>query len=420
MLVRLALVSSMLLSAAHARATDQPEFTIRVLHTTDLHGSLAAWDDWTDRPAPRGLEKLATLIASARRDRLPTMLLDAGDALFGSPLVAVWREGARTSPEPVVSAMNALHYDAMAIGNHEFDAGRAALDSAAAHARFAFLAANVVDAKTGGPAFGTSIVREFNGVRIGVLGLTTAAIPMLMDSSLYSGLRFLDPLEVARREIPRLRGAEHCDVVIALVHMGLERDPSARGGDSKPRPAEIPNENLGYRLAYEVSGLDVVILGHTHQVVRSVRIGNTLVTQAGKGGEALGEIDFKFSRSTSLASWKFAGCDASVSTLADSVANDPDVHALVAPYEDAARAALDQVVAEAREPLSAPYGRLGDNPLWRMLQRCQLAATGADVSLAALFDPTQVIAKGPIRRRDLMRLCPYANTSVWSRCPARS
>jgi 2',3'-cyclic-nucleotide 2'-phosphodiesterase (5'-nucleotidase family) len=215
---------------------------------------------------------------------------------------------------------------------------------------------------------------------------------------------------VARREIPRLRGAERCDVVIALVHSGLERDPSARGGDAKPRAAEIPNENLAYRLAYEVQGLDVVILGHTHQVVPSVKIGGALVTQAGRNGEALGDVELSFTRTSSLASWKLAGITASVAAVTDTVASDPALHAQLAPYAQATRATLDQVVAEAREPLGVPLGRFGDGPLWRLIHQCQLEVSHADVSLSALFDPAQVIATGPVRRRDLMRLYPFANS----------
>jgi len=409
-IICLAAASLLVLTCTHALAADEQKLTVRVLHTTDLHGALSAWDDWADRPAARGLEKVASLMHAARADSVPTLLLDAGDALFGSALVAAWRESPRRDPEPVIAAMNALRYDAMAIGNHEFDAGRGTLDSAVARAKFPFLAANVVDARTGNPAYGSSIVREFYGVRIGVLGLTTPAIPAMMDSSLYTGLRFLDPIEVARREIPRLRGAERCDVVIALVHSGLERDPFARGGEAKPRIAEVPNENLGYRLAYEVQGLDVVILGHTHQVVQSAKIGGALVTQAGKTGEALGDVELSFTRPTSLTDWKLAGITASVATVTDTVASDPALHALVAPYAEATHVLLDQIVADAPLPLTAPLGRFGDNPLWRLIHRCQLETSNADVSLAALFDPAQVIPAGPVRRRDLMRLYPYGNS----------
>ena len=386
------------------------ELTITVLHTTDLHGALAAWDDASDQPAARGLEKLATMVAAARAEGHPTLLLDAGDALFGSALVRTWREGPRSRPEPVIAAMNALGYDAMAVGNHEFDGGRAVLDSAIAEARFKFLAANVVDARTGQPAFASTLVKLVDGARIGIIGLTTPAVPMLMDTSLCRGLSFLDPLEVARTEVARLRGAERCQVVIALVHMGLERDPAMRAGDARSHPGEIPNENLGYRLAYEVPGLDAVILGHTHQVVASVPIGGAIVTQAGKNGEALGRIDLKLTRASALADWQLASRTASVTSVSDSVASDGVMHALVEPYASETRSTLDQVLGEATSAFSAPYGRLGDNPLWRLIHRCQLELTGADVSLAAMFDPTQTIAPGPIRRRDLVRLYPYDNS----------
>jgi len=389
---------------------DDLEVRVRLLHTTDLHGSLAAWDDWSDRPAARGLERIATLVARARAESGPVLLLDAGDALHGSPLERVWRDGSRSTPEPVVAAMNALGYDAMALGNHEFDAGRGSLDSAAARARFPFLGANVVNARTGKPAFGSSVVREVEGVRIGIIGLTTPAVPQLMDSSLYGGLLFLDPLAVARTEIARLRGPERCQAVVALVHSGLERDPSARGGDARPRIGETPNENLGYRLAYEVPGLDVVILGHTHQVVGSTTIGGALVTQAGKGGEALGRVELTFKRATTLAEWKLDARTASVTAVTDSVPSDPAMSALVAPYAAATREALDQVVGQSAARLGSPEGRLGDSPLWRVIHRCQLELTGADVSLATLFDPAQVIAAGPVHRRDLLRLYPYDNS----------
>jgi len=400
--------AALLLLAGRPAAAE--DLTLQILHTTDLHGAVAAWDDIADRPAPRGLERLATLIGAQRAGGTPTLLLDAGDALSGSGLVRTWRAGGRARPDPVIAAMNALGYDAMALGNHDLDAGRAGLDSAVAAAKFAILGANVVDAATGRPALDATLIRTVGGVRVGIIGLTTPAMPMLMDSSLYRGLRFLDPVEIARSEVSRLRGAEHCEVVVALAHTGLGRDPAAAAGTARARPGEVPNENVGDRLAYEVPGLDAVILGHTHEVISSTTIGGAIVTQAGRNGEQLGRIEFRLTRESPLAPWKVAGRSASLLAVTDSVTDDPAIHALVAPYVADARTALDEVVGEATAPLDAPYGRFGDSPLWRTIQRCQLEVSGADVSLAALFDPAQTIARGPIRRRDLLRLYPYDNS----------
>ena len=106
-----------LLLLALAAPSRAEEFTVRVLHTTDLHGMLVGWDDVRDQAATRGLERIASGIAAARADGTPTLLVDAGDALSGSSLVRAWREGDRTRPEPMVTAMNALGYDALAVGD---------------------------------------------------------------------------------------------------------------------------------------------------------------------------------------------------------------------------------------------------------------------------------------------------------------
>jgi len=390
------------------RSSGAEEARVTVLHTTDLHGSLLPWDDLANGPASRGLVKAATLVAKTRAEGTPVLLLDAGDATAGSPLTSVWHRDHAGAPEPVTLAMNALGYDAMALGNHEFDFGPAALESTRAAARFPWLAANVVRAG-GAEAFPGTLVKQLaNGVRVGVLGLCTPAVPLLADSSRYAGYTFLPPIDVARREVARLRGIEHCDVVIALVHSGLEKDP--RTGEA--RRGDAPGENFGWQLANEVPGLDVVILGHTHVVVPFATIGGALVTQAGRWAENLGRVDLTLTRESAQQPWKLATKRAQVIALGDSVQADTALARVLAPYAERTRAALSQVVANASGELAAPGGRFSDNALWQLIHRAQLTVSGADVSLAAMFDPQQRIAAGPVCVRDLMRLYPYDNGLV--------
>lgn len=400
--ILLALAGLSLASVALAEET-----RVTLLHTTDVHGSLLPYDDLLAKPASRGLAKVATLVKQVRAEGQPVLLFDNGDAIAGSPMVSVWRRGNRSRPEPVTLAMNAMGYDGLAVGNHEFDFGPAALDSTRAAARFPFLAANIVRAKTGAPAFQGTLVRELpNGVRVGVIGICTPAVPLMGDSTTYAGLVFVSPTEVVARELHRLRKGERCDIVVVLAHMGLEKD--LRTGE--PRKGEPANENWGWRMAYEVPGIDAVVLGHTHQVIPTGEVRGTLVTQAGSLGQSLGRLDFTLTRETSLSHWKLAKREARVIAVTDTVATDRTIAELLAPYAADTRAALDEVVGEARQALSAPFGRYTDNPLWRLMHQVQLDATGADVSLAALFDPTQRIAAGPVRVRDLMRLYPYDNS----------
>ncbi|MGH7730708.1 MAG: bifunctional metallophosphatase/5'-nucleotidase, partial [Candidatus Eiseniibacteriota bacterium] len=185
-----------------------------------------------------------------------------------------------------------------------------------------------------------------------------------------------------------------------VAHTGLGRARQADAGAS-------PTEDVGRRIAEEVPGIDVLILGHTHAVIDSARIGGTLVTQAGRWAEGLGRVDLVFTRPARDARWTPAIRGARVIAVTDSVPADPALEDLAAPLHRATVAALAETLGVALEEIGAPHGRLGDGPLWELIHRVQLDATEADVSLAALFDPALRIAPGPIRLRDAMAIYPY-------------
>lgn len=392
--------------AAASFATSSPAETARVLvlHTTDVHASLAAWDDLADRPANRGLVKIARLVADARREA-PTLLLDAGDATSGSPIASVWRMGDRSRPEPVTAVMNAMGYDAMALGNHEFDPGPTLLERTRAASRFPWLAANVarVDGSAGFPA---SIVRTLGGVRIGVVGVCTPAVSRMADAAWWAPWKFDSPVDAAKREVERLRTVEKCDAIVLLAHTGLESDP--RTGEMRKGDAE--DENWGGRLARGVPGVDLLILGHTHASVPYANVGPVLVTQAGSRAEALGKVELTFTRDAAGQPWKLDKRFATLQAVTDTTPSDPEIESLVRPYAEATRTALAERVATAAGPIAAPRGRFADSNLWRLIHQVQLDVTKADVSLAALFDPSVRIAAGPITRRDLLRIYPYDNS----------
>jgi len=390
--------------AATPFAARAEEARLVILHTTDLHGAFDGWDYASDRPAARGLTRIATLVKRARAEGSPTLLLDAGDCIQGGAATHFAREpGGRV--HPMMALMNAMGYDAMTAGNHEFDFGREVLERIRKEARFPWLAANVVRTG-GGPAFDASLVRTVGGIKVGVVGVCTPAVPSFTDSTLWAGLRFQDPIEPARREVERLRRIERCDVVLLLAHTGLERDPVSRAD----RGGDTPNENWGYRLAEQVRGVDAVILGHTHAVVPAARVSGTLVTQAGRHGDALGRIEIPLTRASARAPWVVGEPRSRVIAVSDTVAEDSALAALAAPYREEARATLATILGATARPLAAPAGRAADNALWQLIHRAQLAASGAEVSLAALPDPAVVIPAGPITARDLLRLYPYENT----------
>ena len=380
---------------------------LTVLHTTDLHGALTAYDYLADLPAPAGLVRIASLVRAARAEGQPVLLLDDGDVIQGGALETFYWRGDRARPEPMMAAMTRLGYDAMAVGNHEFSWGPAGLAKARAEAGFPWLAANVVRAQDGRPAFGTSIVKILAGVRVGVVGLTTPAVPALEDSANWAGLRFLSPLEVGNAEAKRLREAEHCDVVVVLAHTGLEQDLATR----IERQGDAPDENWGTRLAAGLQGVDLLILGHTHTtLVQGTPPGGPLVVQAGHNGEALGRVDLELTRGGPREPWHLGLRRGQTIALTDSVPVDAELDAFAAPYHAAAQAALSERIGQAAQDIGSPHGRFADGPLWDLIHAAQLEASGADVSLAALIDPTAVIRRGPVTVRDALRAYPYDNT----------
>lgn len=394
--------------ALAASAASADETRLVLLHTTDLHGALTGFDYLADKPAARGLTRIAPLVRAIRAEGAPVVLVDDGDALQGGPLVSVYQRGDRALPEPMTAAMARMGYDAMAVGNHEFSYGPDALAKARAAAGFPWLAANVVRTSDGAPAFGTSVVRTYGAVRVGIVGVTTPAIGALEDAANVAGLRFTSPVDAANAEIARLRAAKAVDVIVLLAHTGLEQDPVT----GVERSGDAPGENWGLRLAQEVKGADVLVLGHTHAVVPGATVNGVLVTQAGTRAEHLGRVDLTLQRADAKSAWTVADKRARVIAVSDTLAEDSALVAFAKPYHQATRTALDQVIGEAAADIDAPHGRDAPGPLWSLIHRAMREASGADVTLAPLFDPRARIARGPIRMRDVMRLYPYDNTLV--------
>ena len=264
--------------------------TLTILHTSDLHGHVNPRDEIADRDFGEGLARVATIVRAVRSEGRPMLLLDSGDTIQGTPMQAlVFAGSVGRGSDPTIRAMNGLAYDAMAVGNHEFDFGRNRLEKSRSEAGFPWLSANIVG-ENGKPAFAPFVVRTLAGVRVGILGLTTKNVPSWEPPQHVGRLRFLDTVEIARQYVPILRGRERCDLVIVLTHQGFERDP-VTGQDRG-----TGDENQAYAIATEVSGIDLLLTGHTHTIIDPRRIGSTWVSQPGRFGNAVTRFDVRLEK----------------------------------------------------------------------------------------------------------------------------
>ena len=376
------------------------ELKITLLATTDLHGNLLPYDYYTAQPAARGLAKIATLIQAARVENPNNLLIDCGDTIQGTPLEAVYQQkgGLGLEHDPMMLAMNAIGYDAMVVGNHEFNFGLKNLAKARSDARFPWISSNILG---GVQPFAPYFMKTVAGVKIAVIGVTTPLIPDWETEEHYHGYRFESGVEAVKRTIKELREREHPDIVIVAAHAGLDRQTEARdSADAR--------ENMVRQIATEVPGIDAIVFGHTHQQVASLQIGNVLLMQPKNWGMSLGRMDFVLQPGES-GEWKIVSKSSRLIPVTRDTAADPKILAIARPYHELAESYLNTPVAQAPVALDSRLARVEDSALIDAIQQAQLYYSKADVSFASSFNARVFISKGPVTVRQMAALYIYEN-----------
>lgn len=404
-LCRFAVLILALVSAATLGAAERTRITF--LSTTDLHGNIYPIDYFTNQPAHLGLAKVATLIRQVRQEEPDLLLLDSGDTIQGTPLAYYHNRRNNAPRSPMMLVMSTLNYDALAIGNHEYNFGLGVLNKARREASFPWLSGNTYRAGTDETAFPPYVIKEVKGVRVGIIGLTTPGVPSWDNPGNYEGLEFRDPVAAASTWVKALREREKVDIVAIAMHMGIEMDLAS----GRIHPGQVPQENAAVAIAREVPGVDVIFMGHTHRDVPALLINGVLLSQANRWGDRVVRADLYVEKDES-GRWQVVAKGAVSLPVTATVTADPEVLALAEPYHRETQAWLGTVIGEAATELTATDGYFEDNALIDLIQRVQLEAGRADVSLAANFNLRARIAAGPVTVRDIAGLYIYENTLV--------
>ena len=255
---------------------------ITILHTNDVHSHVEPFSkDHSEFPNKGGFERRATLISEIRRQNPNTLLFDAGDIFQGTPYFNFY------GGEIEFKLMSMLGYDAITIGNHDFDNGMDGLDKQLPNAKFDIISSNY-DFKNTILESKVSDYKIYNksGIKIGVFGLGIE-LEGLVSKDLYKETKYLHPIEIANDTAKKLKETENCDLVICLSHLGYKYE-------------KFPNKVSDLNLAKSTKNIDLIIGGHTHTfmnkpVVVKNNVGNdVLINQVGCFGLYLGRIDFSF------------------------------------------------------------------------------------------------------------------------------
>lgn len=258
--------------------------TLQVLTVNDFHGALI------ESGKNPGAAKLATCILENKAaNPNGTLILSAGDMFQGTP------DSNLLYGKSVVQVMNALPFDAMALGNHEFDWGLPILKERIAQSTFPYLSANLIDKTTGKPAdfIKPYVIFQRKGVSIAVIGITTPQTAYTSNMEVVSHFQFEAPEKIINQFIPELK-QQKVDFILVLSHLASFQNPAT--GDITDEAADLIQAS---------QGLQGVVTGHSHQVVAGYVEGIPVV-QAGFSGRAVGKMDFIFNKATGKVAWSKA------------------------------------------------------------------------------------------------------------------
>jgi 2',3'-cyclic-nucleotide 2'-phosphodiesterase/3'-nucleotidase len=406
-------------------------FNLTVLGTSDTHGNVYNWDYYRDAEYDDsahndvGVAKLATLINQIRDEERATLVLDAGDTIQGTPLATYYAKQepitATGAKHPMARAMNVLHYDAVTLGNHEFNYGLPLLNLWIRQLAFPALAANAVNVATGRPAFRPYVIKRVSlapnapTLRVGILGLTNPGVAIWDRANVEGRLRFEDMVATAAKWVPIIR-RNGADLVIVSAHGG-------DSGTSSYGP-ELPNENPSALIAEQVPGIDAILFGHAHNEVAQRFVTNTatgeqvLLSEPSRWGQRLTRMDFEIGRERGK--WKIMSKE-SATLNTNTVTEDPDVLRVVRRQHEKTVAYVNQVVAQSVVELSAAESRYKDTPILDFINQVQTetvtaALAGTEyaglpvLSIAAPFSRTAVFPQGDVKIKDVAGLYIYDNT----------
>ncbi|NEA65942.1 5'-nucleotidase C-terminal domain-containing protein [Streptomyces sp. SID12488] len=436
-----ALTSAVVAPAAQAAEAKKPakpvkRYSLTVMGTTDLHGHIFNWDyfknaEYSDAKGnAQGLARISTLVEQVRKEkgRCNTLLLDAGDTIQGTPLTYYYAKvdpiTAKGGPvHPMAQAMNAIGYDAVALGNHEFNYGIETLRKFESQCRFPLLGANALDAKTLKPAFPPYLMKTFHvkgapPVKVAVLGLTNPGIAIWDKAYVQGKLTFPGLEEQAAKWVPKLRSMG-ADVVVVSAHSGSSGTSSY--GDQLPYV-----ENSAALVAQQVPGIDAILVGHAHTEIAELKVTNTATGKTVVLSEPLAYAERLSLFDVELVFEKGKWAVESVAaTVRDSktVADDPRITKLLKDEHDVVVAYVNQVVGTATETLTTVEARYKDAPIIDLITKVQedvvkAALVGTSyaslpvIAQASPFSRTSEIPAGQVTIRDLSSLYVYDNTLV--------
>lgn len=388
-------------SSANAMTTKEKTIDLKLIETSDVHGSFFPYDFINRKPKAGSLARVATYVNQLRSQHGENViLLDNGDILQGQPVNYYSNYVDTTSANIAAQVVNYLRYDAQTIGNHDVETGHRVYDKWVSATHCPILGANVIDTKTNKPYLKPYTILKRGGARIAIIGLLTPAIPNWLGENLWSGLRFEEMVSSARQWMRVVKEQEKADIVIGLFHSGKD------GGITTPDY----KEDAALAVAREVPGFDVVFFGHDH-----TRYADAITNSEGKrvvcldpanNAMSVAQADLQLVKKKGR--WCVKESQWKLVDVADLPVDNDFVDHFSA-FNETVKAYADRVIGTFENTISTRDSYFGNSAFNDLILNLELSITKADVAFNAPVSFDVAIKKGPVRVADMFNLYKYEN-----------
>lgn len=375
----MSIISTPIVSSLENVAFAEEDTTeITILHTNDTHSRIKEGV---------GFARIATKAREMKNEGKNVLLLDTGDTLHGLPIATI------SKGEPIVKVMNKVGYDAMVPGNHDFNYGYNRLLELKGMANFPMVASNVVK-DNGTRDFEPYIIKEIDGVKVGIFGLSTPETKYKSNPKNTEGVKFEDPVAVSKNMVKKLKD-EGVDVIIALSHLGMDEESEIKSID----------------VAGQVEGIDIIVDGHSHTTLTEGRgVKDTLIVQTGQYTDNLGVVNIK------VKNGKVTEKIARLITTeeASSIEEDENIKNLIVEIEKKNEEVTKIEVGETKVRLDGDREkvRAGETNLANIITDIMLEAGEADVTITNGGGIRASIEPGKITKGDVIAVLPFGNYLV--------
>ncbi|EAM3339730.1 bifunctional UDP-sugar hydrolase/5'-nucleotidase [Salmonella enterica] len=429
--VALALLAAFALTTQPAQAYEKDKtYKITILHTNDHHGHF-----WRSEYGEYGLAAQKTLVDSIRKEVAQeggsVLLLSGGDINTGVP------ESDLQDAEPDFRGMNLIGYDAMAVGNHEFDNPLTVLRQQEKWAKFPFLSANIYQKSTGERLFKPWAIFTRQDIKIAVIGLTTDDTAKIGNPEYFTDIEFRKPAEETKVVIQELNMNEKPDVIIATTHMG--HYDNGDHGSNAPGDVEMARSLPAGSLAMIVGGHSqdpVCMASENKKQVNYVpgtpcapdKQNGIWIVQAHEWGKYVGRADFEFRNGEmKMVNYQLIPVNLKKKVTWDNgkservlytpeIAENPQMLSLLTPFQNKGKAQLEVKIGSVNGLLEGDRSkvRFVQTNMGRVILAAQIARTGADFGVMSGGGIRDSIEAGDITYKSVLKVQPFGNIVVYA------